>query len=154
MGREKSCGAVVFKRNHEVKYLLLHYKRGRWGFVKGQVELNESERDTVMRELEEETGITKAEFVDGFRKQINYFYRRSGELIFKEVAYFLVEARRSEVRLSHEHIGFEWLSLQNAVKRLTFKNAKNTLWQAHKFLRQKEKSASKHQPSPRTSAAG
>ena len=39
---EKSCGAVVFKRDGEVQYLLLHYEAGHWDYVKGQVEPHES----------------------------------------------------------------------------------------------------------------
>jgi len=38
------------------------------------VEPNESEKQTVVRELEEETGITEAHFIDGFRESIEYFY--------------------------------------------------------------------------------
>ena len=80
---EKSCGAVVFKRNGEVQYLLLHYEAGHWDYVKGQVEPNESEKDTVVRELEEETGITNARFVEDFREEISYFYRREGKTVYK-----------------------------------------------------------------------
>ena len=75
---EKSCGAVVFKRDGEVEYLLLHYEAGHWDYVKGQVEQDESEKDTVTRELKEETGITDARFIEGFREEISYFYRRRG----------------------------------------------------------------------------
>jgi 8-oxo-dGTP pyrophosphatase MutT (NUDIX family) len=69
LSREKSCGALVFRKNKEVEYLLLHYGAGYWDYVKGQVELNESEKDTVVRELEEETSITDARFVEGFREK-------------------------------------------------------------------------------------
>ena len=58
---EKSCGAVVFlKTLEETKYLLLQYEAGHWDFVKGNVEPEESEKETVLRELQEETGITDA----------------------------------------------------------------------------------------------
>lgn len=135
MPREKSCGAVVFRKNQKVKYLLLHYGAGHWGFVKGQVEANESEKDTVTRELKEETGITDAQFVEGFREKISYFYRRRGETIYKEVVYHLVQAQSSEVKLSYEHVGYVWLRYQRAMERLSFKNAKNVLKKAHKLLK-------------------
>ncbi len=49
---EKSCGAVVFFKNkEETKYLLLRYEAGHWDFVKGNVEVNETEKETVLREL-------------------------------------------------------------------------------------------------------
>lgn len=132
---EKSCGAVVFRKNREVKHLLLHYGSGHWDYVKGQVEPNETEKDTVMRELREETGIADASFVEDFREEISYFFRREGKTIYKKVVFFLVEAHTSKVALSYEHVGYEWLNMQNAVERLTFNNAKKVLKKAHKFLR-------------------
>src|SRR5271157_749655 len=132
---EKSCGAVVFKKNGEVKYLLLHYEAGHWDYVKGQVEPHESERETVLRELQEETGITEASFIEGFREVISYFYRREGKTVNKEVIFYLIESQESEVRLSYEHIGFEWLNYDKAMARLTFSNAKKVLEKANDFLK-------------------
>jgi bis(5'-nucleosidyl)-tetraphosphatase len=125
----------VFRKNGEVKYLLLHYAAGHWGFVKGHIEPNESEKDTVKRELEEETKITNAEFVEKFRQAINYFFKRDGKTIYKEVAYFLVQAKDRKVELSYEHKGYEWLSYEKAVRKLTFENARKVLRKAHKFLK-------------------
>ena len=135
MPREKSCGAVVFRKNGEVEYLLLHYEAGHWDFVKGKVEPNESEKDTVIRELEEETGLTHTKFVGDFREEINYFFRRGRKKIYKEVAYFLIQAQNRKVELSYEHVGYEWLSYEKAMKKLTFKNAKDVLKKALIFLK-------------------
>ncbi|MFP3985515.1 MAG: bis(5'-nucleosyl)-tetraphosphatase [Candidatus Bathyarchaeia archaeon] len=135
MPYEKSCGAVVLKRNSELEYLLLHYGAGHWDFVKGQVETNESEKETVIRELKEETGITDAQFIEGFREQISYFYRRGGETVHKKVAFYLVEANSNNVKLSYEHVGYTWLTFDKALEKLTFKNARNVLKKAHTFLK-------------------
>jgi bis(5'-nucleosidyl)-tetraphosphatase len=131
---EKSCGAVVFKRDGEVEYLLLHYEAGHWDYVKGQVEQHESEKDTVTRELKEETGITDARFIEGFREEISYFYRRRGRTVHKEVIFFLIETKDSNVKLSYEHVGYEWLNYEKAMAKLTFANAKKVLAKAHEFL--------------------
>ena len=136
MFQEKSCGAVVFANDTEVKYLLLHYEAGHWDFVKGNVEPNESEKDTVIRELKEETGIVDAKFIEGFREKIEYFYRRQGNTIHKEVIFFLIEAHTEKVELSYEHVGFDWQDYQRALEKLTFKNAKDILQKAHEFLKQ------------------
>ena len=133
--REKSCGAVVFLKNTDVKYLLLHYEAGHWDFVKGNVEPHESEKETVIRELREETGIADAQFIEGFREKIEYFYRRQGATIHKEVIFFLIETHTEKVELSYEHVGYTWLDYQNAMKRLTFKNAKDVLQKTHKLLK-------------------
>ena len=134
MLHEKSCGAVVFFKNVQVKYLLLQYEAGHWDFVKGNVEPNESEADTVLRELKEETGIVATQLVEGFREQIQYFYRRQGETIQKEVVFYLIQADTGKVELSFEHVGYDWLDYQQALERLTFKNAKEVLQKAHAFL--------------------
>jgi len=136
MLREKSCGAVVFiKKDEPTKYLLLNYAAGHWDFVKGNVEPNESEKETVVRELNEETSITGAQFIDDFREVIAYFYRRQGLTIRKEVVFFAMEAYTDKVKLSFEHVGYVWLDYQHAMEKLTFKNAKDILQKAHDFLK-------------------
>ncbi|KCZ72963.1 NTP pyrophosphohydrolase [Candidatus Methanoperedens nitroreducens] len=135
MPRKRSCGAVVFRRNQEVRYLLLRYEAGHWEFVKGEVEANEGEMDTVIRELKEETGITDARFIGDFREKISYFFKSGGKTIYKEVTFFLIETQESDVELSHEHTGYEWLNYKDAMERLTFNNAKNVLKKAHNFLK-------------------
>jgi 8-oxo-dGTP pyrophosphatase MutT (NUDIX family) len=136
MLKEKSCGAVIFHKNEDTtKYLLLNYAAGHWDFVKGNVEINEAEKETVVRELREETGITEAQFIDGFREEIVYFYRRQSLTIRKEVVFFLMESYTNKVQLSFEHVGFIWLDYMHAMEKLTFKNAKDTLQKAHNFLK-------------------
>src|SRR3990170_4047162 len=139
MLHEKSCGAVVFFRNVQLKYLLLQYEAGHWDFVKGNVEPNESEKDTVLRELKEETGIVATQTIEGFREVISYFYRRQGSTVHKEVVFFLIEAGTKKVTLSFEHVGFDWLNYERALEKLTFKNAKDVLQKAHAFLQSKER---------------
>jgi len=134
MPKEISAGAVVFRQDKEVKYLLLNYEAGHWDFPKGHIEEGEEEKETVKREVEEETGIKKITFIDGFKEKIKYFYRREEQTIYKEVVFYLVETKESKIKISFEHIGYEWLAYEDALKRLTFKNAKEILKKAHSFL--------------------
>jgi len=131
---EKSCGAVIFKANGKRRYLMLHYEGGHWDFVKGHMERDESEQDTVRRETEDETGLTDLKFFDGFRERIGYYYKRAGKTVYKEVVFYLLEAKTDSVRLSREHVGFDWMSFDGAYARLTYKNAKETLRKAHEYL--------------------
>ncbi len=138
MLREKSCGAVMYiLKGDTLNYLLLNYEAGHWDFVKGNVEQNESEKETVVRELKEETGITNAQFIDNFREVIAYFYRRQGLTVHKEVVFYLMESNTDKVQLSFEHIGYVWLDYQHAMEKLTFKNAQDVLKKAHDFLKKK-----------------
>jgi 8-oxo-dGTP pyrophosphatase MutT (NUDIX family) len=118
--------------------LLLRYEAGHWDFVKGNVELNETEKETVLRELREETGIVDAQFIDGFRESITYYYRRQGETVHKEVVFFLIQSQTEKVQLSFEHVGYIWLNYPEAMQKLTFKNAKDTLQKAASHLKIKE----------------
>jgi len=134
MPSEKSCGAVIFKQNDSREFLLLHYEGGHWDFVKGHVEKDETEKDTVLRETEEEVGITDLRFIDGYRQPISYYYRRAGKVVFKEVIFYLLQTNVEAVRLSREHVGYDWLTYDRAYERLTYKNAKDTLQKAKEYL--------------------
>ncbi|MDR2720377.1 MAG: NUDIX domain-containing protein [Nitrososphaerota archaeon] len=135
---EKSCGALIYlKKGAETLYLLLHYEAGHWDFVKGNVEVNETEKETVVRELCEETGITDAYFIDAFREKIEYYYRRQGKTVHKEVIFYLMETNTETITISFEHIGSIWLNYNSAIEKLTFKSAKNLLKKANEFLSKK-----------------
>ena len=125
---------VYIKKDNTVNYLLLHYEAGHWDFVKGNVEPNESEKSTVLRELQEETGIVDAQFIEGFKERVEYVYRRQGATIHKEVIFYLMETHTEKVELSFEHVGFVWLDYQNAIEKLNFSNAKKVLQKAQEFL--------------------
>ncbi len=135
MPKEKSCGAIVFKKQKDkAKYLLLHYEAGHWDFPKGHQEKKETEEQTAAREIKEETGIEDIEFVDGFKETVKYFYKKGEETVYKEVAFYLAESATEHVKLSFEHIGYAWLSYDNAYKKLTFNNSKELLRKANQFL--------------------
>jgi 8-oxo-dGTP pyrophosphatase MutT (NUDIX family) len=132
---EKSAGAVVFRKERGVlKYLLLHYQSGHWDFPKGNIEKGESLEETVKREIKEETGIFNLNFVPGFKKSIEYFYKLKGKNIFKIVTFFLVETETKKVKISWEHRGYKWLLYGEALEQLTFKSAKEVLQKAHQFF--------------------
>jgi len=135
MKREKSAGAIVFRKDKEIKYLLLHYEAKHWDFPKGNVEEKETDTETVKREIAEETGITDVEIIQGFKEKIQYYYKLKNELINKEVIFYLAKTNTEKVKLSFEHIGYIWLSYDKAINKLTYKNAKDILKKAHEFLK-------------------
>ena len=117
MPREKSAGAIVSrKEGSTIYYLLLHYKSGHWEFPKGHIEKNESEEDTVRREVAEETNIKDIEIIKGFKERVKYFFRRSyglkgkarekAPLVFKTVVFYLAKTKTKEVKISFEHKNF------------------------------------------------
>lgn len=136
MLKEKSAGTIIF-RSSPPRFLLLHHPAGHLDFPKGNIERGETEEQAALRELTEETGITDVRLIPGFREEVHYFYKRGGRTISKTVVDFLAETKTEKVTLSHEHIGFKWLSYEEALKQLTFKNAKDELKKARQFLQKK-----------------
>ena len=134
MPTEKSAGAVVFRKEKGIIYYLLLQEVNYWGFSKGIIEKGEELKETVKREVEEETGIRDIDLVPGFKESIKYFYRRGGKTIFKTVIFYLAETKTKEIKLSFEHIGFDWLLYEEALDRLTYKNAKDILKKANNFI--------------------
>ena len=51
------------------------------------------------------------------------------------MVFFVAKAKTKTVKLSLEHIGYEWLPLEMAVEKLTYKNAKDVLKKAENFLK-------------------
>jgi 8-oxo-dGTP pyrophosphatase MutT (NUDIX family) len=135
MPREISAGMILFRRTPEPHYLLLHYESGHWDFPKGHIESGEDPEETAKRELQEETGISEMRLVDGYKQTLRYFFRQKGIGIFKVVIFFLGETTQSEVTLSAEHVGFDWLPYDAALARLTFKNSRDILIKAYEHLR-------------------
>lgn len=86
MKQEKSCGIVVIKDdNIKLSVLLIKHNMGHWGIPKGHVEDGETEQETALREVFEETGI-ESEIVTDFREVISYSPK---EGVLKDVVYFL-----------------------------------------------------------------
>lgn len=66
MTTEKSCGAIIYTKEHgDIQYIIIRSKEGIYGFPKGHTEGNESETETALREVAEETGLT-VRLIPGF----------------------------------------------------------------------------------------
>lgn len=145
---EKSVGAVIFRKREDEKkeFLLLHYPSGHWDFPKGHMEKGENEEETLRREVREETGIEKLQILPTFRRQLFYFYqakgherekrlaRGKGTNIFKRVIFYLAETDQQEVKISFEHVDHQWLSIEEALKKITFPAPRKILEKAQNFL--------------------
>ncbi len=118
---EKSCGAIIFyKTKQNTKVLLVKNNNGRyWSFPKGHIEKGESEQQTAIREIKEETGLDVTLF-DGFREISEYC--PFGK-IRKRVVFFLAQAFTDNVRIQEEEIdSYIWVDLQQARKMCSYDN--------------------------------
>lgn len=142
MIREKSAGAVIFRRSgRKNKYLLLHYESGHWDFPRGHIERGETEQCAAAREIEEETGIKKINFVSGFRVSVSWFYRKKiGKKMLmsnKTAVLFLAQTKTRRIKISDEHIGYNWMAFDKAIGELTFLKSRKILEKANEFLKEK-----------------
>ncbi|MDD2956572.1 MAG: NUDIX domain-containing protein [Oscillospiraceae bacterium] len=129
MKREKSCGALVYRTSGRgVELLLLKHKYGgHWSFPKGHVEAGETEIQTALREVKEETGLTVS-LHEGFRHAVEYFPKPN---VKKQVVYFLGYAADDHVVKQEEEISeIQWVPLEKADTIVTFKNDKNLIHRA------------------------
>ena len=139
MPTARSAGVIVYRipspRQSEPQFLLLDNGRF-WDYPKGHVEAGEDDQTAALRELREETGISDLELADDFRHEITYFFRdRRRGLIRKTVVFFLGAVdTKTEVRISHEHVGSEFLPYEDALKRVKYPTAKDALKKAKEFL--------------------
>jgi len=142
---ERSAGAIVYRltgrgATREREYLLLDYGRY-WDFPKGHVEAGEDDLAAAVRELHEEPGIGpgQARIVDGFAKEITYFFRARGKLVRKHVVFFTAETdvEDRQVTISHEHVGFGFFAYDDALAKLKYPTAKQVLEAAHAFLNER-----------------
>ena len=134
MSYEKSCGAVVFRKYHgNIELLLIkHVVGGHWSFPKGHVEPGETEEQTALREIKEETGID-VELNTSFREVVSYSPKRDTT---KDVIYFLGKAKTFQYTPQEEEIAqIKWVEINLAHSFLTYDNDKKLVNKAKPMIR-------------------
>lgn len=134
MNYEKSCGAVVFTRDRgEIRYALIHQTAGHWGFPKGHVEPGETERETALREISEETGL-HVTLLKGFRTFTQYPLPRKPGVV-KQVVYFLAQFSGQEISVQEAEVqNARLLPYAEALALLQHEDSRRILTQADNFL--------------------
>lgn len=131
MKREISAGGVVWNRKLD-RFLLIRDSYGRWALPKGCIEKGESAEQAALREIMEETGLTRLKVLERLG-EIKYFYKLEGEDIFKIVILFLVETEDSELRPDLGEIqGAEWFDPHKAVETIAYDNTREIMRKALK----------------------
>lgn len=127
MIKEKSCGIVVFDNN---KVLLIKHNGGHVSFPKGHVESNETEKETAIREVKEETGI-EAEILSD-KTFTNTYSPKEGYM--KDVYYFIGKKIGGELKPQLEEVSIcDFFDIDDALNTLTYEIDKNILKNAIKL---------------------
>lgn len=127
--REKSCGAIVFHTFAEGKKVLLikNINGQYWSFPKGHVENNETEIETAIREVKEETNLD-IDVDTNFREVVQYSPLRE---IIKDVIYFAAYSKSTNVHIQEEELAdARWYGLNEALKVVTHDNDRKILKKA------------------------
>jgi 8-oxo-dGTP pyrophosphatase MutT (NUDIX family) len=142
VGLEKSIGAIIQFRNKGTpeetyskdpsEFLLLKNRRGFWGFPQGHKEKDESEIQTLIREVSEETGITSLD-VRSYIGKIRYSYLRSdGMKAEKEVSFYFALTPSKNVVVSYEHYEFRWVHYSDVLFMLHHEQLKIIMLKGHR----------------------
>lgn len=135
MKKEKSCGAVVYRQGETgVEVLMIkHQNGGHWAFPKGHVEKKETESETALREIKEETGL-KVELDTGFREMVTYSPKPN---VMKDVIYFAAKAKKDSARPQPEEVlELRWEPPQEALALVTYATDREVLQAFLRYLAQ------------------
>lgn len=129
---EKSCGAVIVrKENGEVQTLLIQMLGGHWSYPKGHVEKDETEVQTAMREIKEETNLDV--LIDTrFRMVTTYSPKPE---VLKDVIYFMAWAKSNQLQIqTTELLEAKWYPIHEAISVVTYDGDKEILKKAIKYI--------------------
>lgn len=137
MNYEYSCGAVVFTRIGGVPHYLLvrarDQREGCHGFAKGHMEPGETEEQTALREIFEETGL-RVQLLEGFRAVTEYPLPCPPDTR-KRVVFFLAEYENQPVRIQESELaGFALAPFDEALELTEYADSRQILTDAHAFL--------------------
>ena len=132
MRYEKSCGAVIFRKDEEWNVLLIRHAKGRHiSFPKGHVESGETESQTAEREIFEETGL-QVRVDRRFRAENRYNIRPDTQ---KLVVIFAALTDQAEITPQPEEIAEAfWLPVEAAAARLTYERDRRIMRDAFNHI--------------------
>ena len=134
MKYEKSCGAIVYRKYHGNTQILLikHINSGHWSFPKGHMELGETEPETAIREIMEETNVDV--IIDTtFRETVSYSPKKD---TCKIVVYFLAKAKNYVFYPQIDEITeIKWEDIDYAKSILTYENDRSIVSKAKKAIK-------------------
>ncbi len=139
MSYEDSCGGVVFtKKDNQRLYVIIKSIEGFYGFPKGHMEKNETEKETALREIKEEVGLD-VEIIDGFKSFSEHPLPKKPN-VMKRIVYFPCYYENQEITYQKEELlGAELMTYEEAIKVFQFEDSKQILTEMDEFLEKNNK---------------
>ncbi|MGC8676172.1 MAG: uracil-DNA glycosylase family protein [Candidatus Micrarchaeia archaeon] len=130
---EYSAGAFVYTiENGKLLFLVLKREKDH-DIPKGHIEKGESAIEAAKREVKEETGL-EPEFLPYFSLTTKYFFYDGKTKVLKTVKFFIAKSVTSKVTISSEHTGYSWLSYDEAMKTVEYKDLKEALPEVKDYI--------------------
>ena len=108
--------------------LLIRDPYNNWGLPKGHIEGGETPEQAAVREVEEETGLSRLDVVAQL-PTIDWYFRDRGKLVHKFCHFFLVVSPSGDAvpQLDEGITACMWLPLEQAVATVTYANAREVI---------------------------
>lgn len=84
---EKAGGGLVYNKKGEILFI---FRNGKWDLPKGGIEKNETKKQGAIREVEEETGVSKLKIIEKLEKTYHIF-KRNGKFKLKVTHWYKME---------------------------------------------------------------
>ena len=135
MVHEKCCGAVVYKiEKGELFFLVERMVKGHTSIPKGHVEGDETEEETALREIREETNL-EVRLDTTFRHEVDY---SPAEGVTKTVVFFVAEPITDDLQKQESEVAaLEWMPGQAAIRAVTYDSVREVLIHAAIYLERK-----------------
>jgi len=141
---------VVRSFGGEPHVLLIKDPYGKWGLPKGHAEPGEALRDTALREVSEETGLSDLE-LGAELATIDWKFRVDESLVHKFATFFLIFSASGDPTPERTEgiTDAEWVPLASAHERVSYPNATVVVRAAQSLLLDRGRVTSQTEPDPR-----
>ena len=138
--REPTAGGVIFRHTEDgkdIEILLIQDSKDRWTIPKGHIEPGETAKQTAIREIGEEAGLTDIEVL-GWLGKIHFKYRRMDTLVLMTTQVYMVRAQGNTDGIKKESWmnGIKWMSFNEALDAIEYEDIGKLMLLAKKRIRQ------------------
>ena len=124
----EAAGGLVFNPKNEILFI---YRRKHWDLPKGKLDPGETPEIAALREVEEETGLTKVQRHEHIHTSYHIYKDRKSTKCLKPTHWYRMTTKNTKLKLQHEEDieTAEWLKASDFLEggRVTYGAIKNVV---------------------------